>query len=179
MKSFIPVICFLLILVGCSRNETGDVVESPDPVDVMAEADPGNLIPRRPHHPTASLIQWETDEPGTGKVEELTKAMDRYLAREVPDFAIKDSSRPWLDKQYVPEQFRVTKSDGTILGELTMRVLQWDEGRPREPLQLSLTLEWNGNEWIPVALPAQFEQDLRNAATTLQSDWQPGERQLP
>lgn len=115
-----------------------------------------------------------------GERGELAAAADRFLVENIPDFAIKDAQRPWLDRQYLPVSLRLSRdSAGGIQAELAMRVLQWDEGEPVEADRIALLLEWTGGQWNLLDAPAQFRNDQANAIQTLQGVWQPGERDLP
>lgn len=112
-------------------------------------------------------------------MEQLMRAADRYMADQIPDFAIKDAARPWLDRQYIPQSWQLRSEDGRVLCDLEMLVLRWDEGRPVEPDQISLGLEWAGSRWVLWKAPEMYSQDLKDARLTLLQNWQRGERQLP
>lgn len=119
-------------------------------------------------------------ELATDQRSQLAKAADRFMVATIPDFAVKDTHRPWLDRQYLPVVMRIKSGpDDGLQAELSMRVLQWDEREVTKPDRVAVLLEWTGGQWHLVAAPAQFRTDLANAVETLKGDWQPGERHLP
>jgi len=180
MRRPLTIIAAALVLAGCSKREA-DETSAPRDTDgptAVVEKDP--LIPRQPHPAATELLRLEATGLTPDKVEGLATAADSFMATNVPDFAIKDSGRPWLDRQYVPEVLKVRKTAaGVLTGDLRMRVLRWDEGRALEPETFILHLVWEGGKWQLRDAPDRYRRDLEDARRTLKNDWQSGERQLP
>ena len=171
-----------ILLCGCGRKEpaTGAAgVESPVPEkDLTVITD---NIPRRPHPPASALL-WSDDLLDSFDVAERKRMLeeaDQFLDARLPDFAIKDMQRPWLDRQYVPREWRVLQTDQGVRATLKVQILRWDEGRAVDPGEIDLELSWDGNDWVLEKAPEDYFSDLRNAMRTLRSGWQPGERELP
>lgn len=180
MRCRLFLVAGLVLLGGCSRREFADSREEVE----SSTVDAGTVsveprVPRRPHPPARNLFVIEEASIGINQLNELMRAADRFMAGRIPDFAIKDHTRPWLDRQYIPRAWRVWSTDGRILGQLTLQVLQWDEGRTTTPNSMELSLEWIGSDWVLIDKPDRFTRDLEDAWRTLAEDWKAGERQLP
>lgn len=180
MRIGLFLIAGLAVMAACTPRESGDSAREALASDEGLAAVPEeNLIPRRPHPSAAELFHTEDADYPASQLDELVRAADRYMAAQIPDFAIKDATRPWLDRQYIPQSWQPRSEDGRILCDVTMKVLQWDEGRTVEPRRIQLGLEWDGSNWVLEDAPELFYQDLNDASKTLEQEWQRGERQLP
>lgn len=135
-------------------------------------------VPFFPHAPAADIVQFVA-EPSEGERTAMVSAADVFLAEQVPDFAIKDFDRPWLDRRYEPTAFRVRPGDdGTWSAEAVLRLTEWDEGRRRPPREIALQLRWDGAGWRAEHLPPDYLRDIEYALSTLNRQWNPGERAL-
>lgn len=180
------VAAFLALLTGCSRQESRDPASSElSSIDERvtipgATGVPGNdLIPKRAHPPAKDVFQTEDADFPSNQLGQLMGAADRYMAEQIPDFAIKDAARPWLDRQYIPQSWQLWSENERVFCDVQMLVLRWDEGRPVDPDRIRLGLEWDGSRWVLEEAPELYRQDLKDAAWTLSQHWQRGERELP
>jgi len=181
----------LSLLGGCGRRSNASSAAAPDtadPVAVTANAvapapaavDAGLPVPRTPHRLAADLLV--APQPLVANADQtsaMIQSMDRFLASKVPDFAIKDSARPWLDRQYVPAEWKLRETSDGLQADLLLTVLRWDEGREVAPEYLQLVLLWDGTNWTLNQATERFWNDLRDAETTLNLNWAPGERPVP
>ncbi len=189
------VVCALALAVtGCGRREAAalgrereaGVAEAPparsEPIPAarsapMPAAAPN--VPRLPHPPAARLLVFEPAQAvAAEEAAELERAADRFLQERIPDFAIKDAQRPWLDRQYVPEAFRVFRKDDAWHAELRLACHAWDEGEPAPGYPAVIELLWSGRDWRMLSAPDDVLRDLEYADRTLAGDWAPGERMV-
>lgn len=135
-------------------------------------------VPFFPYTTAADLVQFAAEPPAVVRAA-MVAAADVFLAEQVPDFAIKDFERPWLDRRYEPTAFRVHRaSDGTWSAEAVLRLTEWDEGRRQPPREIALQLRWDGAGWRAESLPPDYLRDMEFALDTLNHEWRPGERAL-
>lgn len=173
-------IILLLMFCSCSRQEQPVQDHSLEKEAKLSFRDQDHTnVPRTPHPAAGDFFEIEGPILDEDASQRLAKSAEDFLTAQIPDFAIKDDDRPWLDRQYVPVKWTVVETPSGIRGNLQLEVLSWDEGRPKPSESIFLELGWKGGEWVVERAPEQFARDIDDAGLTLRQDWRPGERSLP